>query len=312
MERSGTNRSRRKKFSDVGDNETILKERWTAAKFVRNQLRVVLDNLYDPGAEPDWEIGLATSSVVTHEAFVKIVQPALGYLSNADKMAILKRGAFILFTKKNSIIYRIPGELPADVPRIRFPGSQIDLIKMESKPKIKHMKSPNSAPPALYENDCAWEMEWFKEAVRKHEVRVTDMAQKALAREKPAVAKIEPQDFQGRHVGLARDTARDNVEVEADDPAEPPHIKTEFGDRSSHWKARLFAKAHKRVCAELQGCVVDCEVGEVIEDSTARKNRKCLASLQLQNITPGWTLRCLRLQGRPRRLRIPHSSKQQA
>ena len=201
MERSGTNRSRRKKFSDVGDNETILKERWTAAKFVRNQLRVVLDNLYDPGAEPDWEIGLATSSVVTHEAFVKIVQPALGYLSNADKMAILKRGAFIVFTKKNSIIYRIPGELPADVPRIRFPGSQIDLIKMESKPKIKHMKSPNSAPPALYENDCAWEMEWFKEAVRKHEVRVTDMAQKALAREKPAVAKIEPQDFQDRHAG---------------------------------------------------------------------------------------------------------------
>ena len=34
------------------------------------------------------------------------------------------------------------------------------------------------------------------------------------------------------------------------------------------------------MCAELQGCVVDCEVGEVIEDSTAQtKKQKVLREL---------------------------------
>ena len=44
---------KKKAFSDVGDTETILKERWTAAKFVMHQLRVILDNQYDPSAEPE-------------------------------------------------------------------------------------------------------------------------------------------------------------------------------------------------------------------------------------------------------------------
>ena len=33
---------KKKSFSDVGNNEGILKERWTAAKFVQGQLRVII------------------------------------------------------------------------------------------------------------------------------------------------------------------------------------------------------------------------------------------------------------------------------
>ena len=42
-----------KAFGDVGDEESMTRARWTSAKFVRHQLRVVLDNAYNPDGEPD-------------------------------------------------------------------------------------------------------------------------------------------------------------------------------------------------------------------------------------------------------------------
>ena len=45
---SGEAVKKKKAFADVGDNEGILKERWNAAKFLKNQLRIVVDNAYSP------------------------------------------------------------------------------------------------------------------------------------------------------------------------------------------------------------------------------------------------------------------------
>eukprot|EP00973_Karenia_brevis_P005492 747805-Karenia_brevis.AAC.1 len=42
-----------KAFLDVGEEETLTRERWGASKFVKNQLRIITDNTYDPDAEPD-------------------------------------------------------------------------------------------------------------------------------------------------------------------------------------------------------------------------------------------------------------------
>ena len=42
---------KKKALSDADDQETILKERWAAAKFVQHQLRIVVDQ-YDPAEEP--------------------------------------------------------------------------------------------------------------------------------------------------------------------------------------------------------------------------------------------------------------------
>ena len=82
-----------KAFADVGDHETILKERWNAAKFVKHQLRIFLDNSYDPKDIPDGE-----HESISHETFVKLLRPALGCIPDADIRAIFKRSAFVIFT----------------------------------------------------------------------------------------------------------------------------------------------------------------------------------------------------------------------
>ena len=99
---------KKKAFSDVGDEETILKERWTAAKFVQHQLRIVLDNQYEPKDQPE-DTGMPDSLSISHAAFMKLVGPAIGYIASADAMAILKRAVFIVFAKDH-IYYRPPAK----------------------------------------------------------------------------------------------------------------------------------------------------------------------------------------------------------
>ena len=70
---------KKKAFSDVADTETLTRERWTAAKFKQNQLRVVIDNAYEPAHEPPIEPGL--DPVIDHDTFIKLIRPALGNLS---------------------------------------------------------------------------------------------------------------------------------------------------------------------------------------------------------------------------------------
>ena len=41
-----------KAFLDVGETETMSKERWGAAKWKKGQLRVLMDNSYNVDAEP--------------------------------------------------------------------------------------------------------------------------------------------------------------------------------------------------------------------------------------------------------------------
>ena len=94
----------------MGDDESMTRARWTSAKFVRNQLRIVLDNTYNPEQEPEDSMTEA-DLVVSHEDFLRIIRPALGTMSPTDAMAILKRSAFMIFGKKH-ITYRLPSETP--------------------------------------------------------------------------------------------------------------------------------------------------------------------------------------------------------
>ena len=153
---------KKKALSDVGNQETISKERWTAAKFVQHQLRIVLDNQYDPADEPP-EVPL--EDFISHSAFMKLVKPALDYIANADARAILKRAAFMVFTK-NFIYYRFPTEKEVDVKRLKCPRG--DLLKDSCKHIIANMKAGGPMPDD-YEAQVAWESEWLREAFRKHD-----------------------------------------------------------------------------------------------------------------------------------------------
>ena len=155
---------KKKAFSDVGDEETILKERWTAAKFVQHQLRIVLDNQYEPKDQPE-DAGMCDSLCISHAAFMKLVRPAIGYIASADAMAILKRAVFIIFAKDH-IYYHPPSEKECNVKRIRWPRG--DLFADSCKHIISNMKA-NGPVPSNYDDKTAWEQEWLKEAFRKHD-----------------------------------------------------------------------------------------------------------------------------------------------
>ena len=78
----------------------MTRARWTNAKFVRNQLRIVLDNSYNPDAEPGDNLN-DEDSVVSHTAFFSMIRPALGIMANTDAMAVLKRSVVVIFGKNH-------------------------------------------------------------------------------------------------------------------------------------------------------------------------------------------------------------------
>ena len=102
----------------------MTRERWTNAKFVRNQLRIVLDNAYNPEAEPAMD-SLQNARKISHEAFYNMIRPALGNIAVADAMAILKRSVFMIFSKK-FVYFRLPSQQPVEVERL--PWEKLDIL----------------------------------------------------------------------------------------------------------------------------------------------------------------------------------------
>ncbi|CAE7323724.1 unnamed protein product [Symbiodinium sp. CCMP2592] len=154
---------KKKAFSDVADTETLTRERWTAAKFKQNQLRVVIDNAYERVQEP--EIVPGPNPTISHDDFVKMIRPALGDISSVDTMAIFKRSVFFLVTK-TSVYWRLPG--PLEKPINRKSWLLPDLIKASAKPIIANFKR-KGPPPANQESRILWENAWLLEAIRQHD-----------------------------------------------------------------------------------------------------------------------------------------------
>lgn len=143
---------KKKAYSDVTDEESMTRARWTNAKFVRNQLRIVLDNSYNPDAEPEDE-GTESSLEVLHKDFFLMIRPALGSMSRTDAMAILKRAAFIVFGKEH-VYFRVPSEQQISAHRIRW--KKVDIILDTSKPTLRNFKEGGPVP-ADYARRSAWE-----------------------------------------------------------------------------------------------------------------------------------------------------------
>ncbi|CAK9068012.1 unnamed protein product [Durusdinium trenchii] len=155
-----------KAFTDVGDDESMTRARWTSAKFVRHQLRIVLDNAFNPDAEPE-DNKTEEALVVAHDDFFLMIRPALGTMSRTDAMAILKRSAVVVVGNKH-VTYRLPSEqaIPAD--RIRWNKS--DIILDSSKPTLQNYKQ-GGPPPLDYDQHTAWESAWLQEAMRVGDVQ---------------------------------------------------------------------------------------------------------------------------------------------
>ena len=127
-----------KAFTDVGNIESMSKERWGAAKWVRGQARIYCSNDFEVSKEPectqpimDAQRGL--HSYISHKDFATMLEPAwcTKDLSNSNVMAILKRTHIIVNTSTALCIRPASGkELP--VMRVLF-GSKNDCLHENSR-----------------------------------------------------------------------------------------------------------------------------------------------------------------------------------
>ena len=215
-----------------------------------HQLRIVVDNQYNPEAQNDEGI---SPFEVSHETFMKLVRPAVGYIANADAMAILKRAAFIVFTEKY-IYFRPPSEKALPVKFLLWPNPPCkDILVADCKPTLSNWKQ-GGPPPANYAEMVAWECEWLKELFRRHDEKsrphacpparasttplldalltadgcppaAPSHASLALASSSshpvfpavvPGIMKVEAEEYKDGHAWLARETADDPVDVDTD------------------------------------------------------------------------------------------------
>ena len=70
-----------KAFTDVGNIESMSKERWGAAKWVKGQPRIYCVNDYDRNAEPKNDLPILSHrqgiiSYVAHKDFLNMLEPA--------------------------------------------------------------------------------------------------------------------------------------------------------------------------------------------------------------------------------------------
>ena len=99
----------------------MSKERWGAAKWVVNQLRLFAVNDYTPEAEPPNTLPVMDTSIqyIQHKAFMEMLEAVWPRdTSEANAMAVLKRTHIILNSKKGFIYWRLAGEDERPVPRM--------------------------------------------------------------------------------------------------------------------------------------------------------------------------------------------------
>ena len=98
-----------KSFLDVAEN-TLVDARYRAAKFVRNQVRILLNNEWGDEKEPKMNMG----DKIGWEAFKDMFSPAVNNASLPHMMAILKRSSVVI-AGELAIYVRLASEHPDQV-----------------------------------------------------------------------------------------------------------------------------------------------------------------------------------------------------
>ena len=159
-----------KAFTDVGNIESMSKERWGAAKWVKGQTRIYCVNDFDVKAEPKLnqpllEIENGVPSYVSHDEFMKMLESAWCSkdLSETNIMAVLKRTHVFLNTSQ--CLYIRPASEVA-TPVIRIPlGKKTDLLHAESRGVYDYHRKGGVDLPADFEEKVEWEANWVKKAM---------------------------------------------------------------------------------------------------------------------------------------------------
>ena len=133
-----------KSFLDVAEN-TLVDARYRAAKFVRNQCRILLNNEWGSEKEPKMLVG----NTITWDSFKDMFSPAVNNASEPHMMAILKRSTVVI-AGQLAIYVRVASELQSQIVH-RFASTTLldDWLKGTNKEfynlykEGQHVKPPN-------------------------------------------------------------------------------------------------------------------------------------------------------------------------
>ena len=208
-----------------------------------HQLRIVVDNQYNPEAQNDEGI---SPFEVSHETFMKLVRPAVGYIANLCGCHGNSQESSLHCLHRE--VHLLPSSFRES------PSSQVLAV---AKPTLQgHLGNwkQGGPQPANYAEMVAWECEWLKELFRRHDEKsrphacpparasttplldalltadgcppaAPSHASLALASSSshpvfnavvPGIMKVEAEEHKDGHAWLARETADDPVDVDTD------------------------------------------------------------------------------------------------
>ncbi len=159
-----------KAFTDVGNIESMSKERWGAAKWVKGQLRLYCVNDFDAAREPKDDMPVmqkreGRQGFVSHKDFMMMLEVAwfAKEANDANIMAVLKRTH--LFVNTQTFLYVRPaGEEKKPVIRIPL-GDKCDFLHEDSRHIYDYHRKGGTDLPADFEEKLQWEASWMSAAM---------------------------------------------------------------------------------------------------------------------------------------------------
>ena len=143
--------SKLKSFLDSTLAEVHTVERWTTARIVRNQLRIICDNRVNDDAEPKKNTGY-----VSLKAFMDMIQPAFpDKASKQDIMACLKRSHWVA-NLRHGVYLRPAGTSNDEVMCVAYTDGVDDFISPEGKKVLGLMKDGCKTPPSDWITKRQW------------------------------------------------------------------------------------------------------------------------------------------------------------
>ncbi|CAE7558901.1 unnamed protein product [Symbiodinium sp. CCMP2592] len=159
-----------KAFTDVGNIESMSKERWGAAKWVRGQARIYCVNDFDIKSEPALDQPLldiqeGRHTYIAHKVFLEMLESAWysKEASESNVMAVLKRTHIVVNTA-TSLYIRPASENENPVLRIPL-GDKTDFLHLDSRMVYDYHRKGGKDLPADFNKKVEWEADWVRNAM---------------------------------------------------------------------------------------------------------------------------------------------------
>ena len=159
-----------KAFTDVGNIESMSKDRWGAAKWVKGQARIYCVNDFDIKSEPALDQPLldiqeGRHTYIAHKVFLEMLESAWysREASESNVMAVLKR-THIFVNTATSLYIRPASENEHPVLRIPL-GDKTDFLHMDSRLVYDYHRKGGKDLPSDFDKKVEWEADWVRKAM---------------------------------------------------------------------------------------------------------------------------------------------------